>query len=189
LSLDARPGRLRIDVTELRLRPGTTRRVELTTNISDIAVGEVRVPDDAPITLDLTLEGIQGGIDVTGTVSAMWIGPCRRCLEDVEGQLRVDVHEIFAEDHVDGETYPVVKDSIDLREMTRDVVILALPLAPLCRDDCVGPAPGVFPLKSGNSPTDGGVEVDERPPDPRWAALDELRAQFEDNSDPPDTVG
>ena len=189
MTLDARPGRLRIDINDLRQHPGTTRRVELTTVIPDISVGEVRVPENAPITLDLLLEGIQGGIDVTGTVSVAWVGPCRRCLDEVEGELRVDVHEIFAEDHVDGETYPIARDTIDLRELTRDMVILGLPLAPLCGPDCVGPAPGDFPLESGNSPELDPDEIEDRPRDPRWAALDELRAQFEDNSDPPDEVG
>jgi uncharacterized protein len=189
LSLDARPGRLRIDVAELRQRPGTTRKVDLTTAIPDISVGEVRVPDDAPIVLDLMLEGIQGGIDVTGSVSTNWIGPCRRCLDEVEGDLQVSVHEVFAEDHVDGETYPLRRDSIDLREMTRDIVLLGLPLVPLCSPDCAGPSPDVFPLVGGNSPEAVDGDVVERPPDPRWAALDELRAQFGDNSDPPDQVG
>lgn len=189
MSLDARPGRLRIDVTELRQHPGATRPVELTTLIPDIAVGEVRVPDDAPITIDLMLEGIQGGIDVTGSVSTRWIGPCRRCLDEVEGDLHLSVHEIFADEHVDGETYPIVRDSIDLGEMARDIVLLGLPLVPLCRPDCAGPSPEQFPLVGGNSPEIGEGETTERPPDPRWAALDELRAQFEDNSDPPDEVG
>jgi uncharacterized protein len=189
LTVDARPGRLRIDVSELRQHPGTTHQVELTTAIPDISVGEVRVADGTPIVIDVVLEGIQGGVDVTGTVSTSWIGPCRRCLDEVEGDLQVSVHEIFAEDHVDGETYAIERDSIDLREMTRDVVLLGLPLVPLCRPDCAGPSPEEFPLVGGSSPEAGGDDVVERPPDPRWAALDELRAQFEDNSDPPDQVG
>jgi uncharacterized protein len=189
LTIDARPGRLRVDVTDLRLQPGATRKVELTTLIEDIAVGDVYVASDTPIHLDLVLEGIQGGIDVTGRVTTTWRGPCRRCLDDVEGDLVLDVHEIYAEDHVEGETYPVTKDSIDLGEMARDVLTLGLPLAPLCGPDCPGPAPGLFPLDSGDSTDADPSGLEERPRDPRWAALDELRSQFDEDSDRPGPIG
>ena len=37
---------------------------------------------------------------------------------------------------------------IDLEPMVRDAVLLALPLAPLCADDCPGPAPDAVPDRS-----------------------------------------
>ena len=67
--------------------------------------------------------------------------------------------------------------------------ILGLPLAPLCREDCLGPGPATFPLDLADPATGSDDEATERPRDPRWAALDELRAQFGDDSDPPDSVG
>jgi len=54
-------------------------------------------------------------------------------------------------------------------------VLLALPLAPLCTEDCRGPAPELFPTRvegEGEEP-----EEEEGPgpiSDPRWAALAEL---------------
>jgi uncharacterized protein len=52
-------------------------------------------------------------------------------------------------------------------------VLLHLPLAPLCREDCRGPAPDAFPAVVAG-------ELDDEPADgprgdPRWAALDVLR--------------
>ena len=68
----------------------------------------------------------------------------------------------------EGETWPLGDESIDLLPALREAMLLALPLAPLCRDDCEGPEPDRFPT---------GVAEDEpveRPADPRWAALDEF---------------
>ena len=42
---------------------------------------------------------------------------------------------------VDGETYPLEGDEIDLEQLVRDTVLLDLPAAPLCRDDCAGLCP------------------------------------------------
>ena len=61
--------------------------------------------------------------------------------------------------------------------MVRDAVLLALPLAPLCGDDCRGPAPEAFPT---------GVGDDDRPgplADPRWAALAELDFEPEESGE------
>ena len=88
-----------------------------------------------------------------------------------------EVREVFEPRPVEGETYPLADDTVDLEPMVRDAVLLALPLAPLCGDDCLGPAPDVFPaVVEGDGPVDDGDrEAAEPPADPRWAALDELR--------------
>ena len=72
-----------------------------------------------------------------------WQGTCRRCLEPVEGEAEASVKEIFERHPVEGETYLLDGESIDLEPLVRDAVLLALPLAPLCREDCPGPAPEV----------------------------------------------
>ena len=54
----------------------------------------------------------------------------------------------------------------------RDAVLLALPLAPLCRRRLPGPVPRVRvdPVDDGRRAADAAERAD-----PRWAALDELR--------------
>jgi uncharacterized protein len=50
--------------------------------------------------------------------------------------------------------------------VVREALALALPLAPVCREDCPGPDPEANPV----------VTDDEAPAgDPRWSALDALR--------------
>ena len=166
----ARPPLL-IGVTELRRRPGTQRDVHVVAPVEGLAVTTARVPDGADVEVDGLLEAIEGAITLRGTVRAPWVAECRRCLEDVAGEVDVEVAEVFEARPTPGETYPIDGDDIDLEPVVRDAVLLNLPLAPLCAEDCRGPAPEAFPALSA----DEALEDDAAPRDPRWAALDVLR--------------
>lgn len=169
-----------VGIADLRRSPGTRRRFTGSEPLGGLAISTASVPDGAPIDVDLELEALSDGLVATGTVSAPWEGECRRCLRTVEGRTEVDVREIFQDRPVEGETYPVGAELVDLEPMVRDAVLLALPLAPLCSSDCRGPAPESFPARLEGEPTpddaaDGG-DGDRPGPigDPRWAALAEL---------------
>ncbi len=134
------------------------------------------VPDGAEAICEVSLESFSGGVMVTGTVAAPWQGLCRRCAKPVDGMLRIAVRERFTEpsasygDPEDDEAYPIHDDVLDLGPMVRDAVVLELPLAPLCQEDCKGLCPHC------------GVDRNEEecqcetPRDPRWANLDVLRS-------------
>ena len=167
----ARPA-LRIGVLELRRRPGTQRDVHVETTFPGLHVTGAEVPDDAELVVDATLESIEGeAVTVTGTVVVPWRAECRRCLDEIAGEVTVPLREVFEVQPVDGETYPIEGDEVDLEPVVRDAALLHLPLAPLCRPDCAGPAPDQFPTTvEGDEPTPS-----EPARDPRWSALDELR--------------
>jgi uncharacterized protein len=164
---------LRIGVMELRRRPGTQRDVRVSTALPGLAITGARVPDDAELAVDATLESIDGAVTVRGTVEVPWTAECRRCLDEVTGLVTVDLHEVFEVTPVDGETYPIEGDEVDLEPVVRDAALLNLPLAALCRPDCAGPVPDVLPVVVA------GEEPEEPGRDPRWAALDVLRVDPE----------
>jgi uncharacterized protein len=168
---------LRIGVMELRRRPGTQREVQVAAPLPGLAITTAHVPDDADVVVDGTLEAIEGAVTLTGTVTAPWVGECRRCLDPVEGALEVVLSEVFEPHPVDGETYPIEGDEVDLEPVVRDGVLLHLPLAPLCRPDCPGPAPEAFPtMVEGEDGEVSDEDVSGEPArDPRWAGLDELK--------------
>jgi uncharacterized protein len=163
---------LRIGVLELRRRPGTQRDVHIATALPGLQITGARVPEGAELVLDATLESIEGAITVTGTVEVPWTAECRRCLEEIVGVAVVDVREVFEAQPIEGDTYPIDGDEVDLEPVVRDAALLHLPLAPLCREGCAGPAPAEFPARVEGD-DEGGETEPER--DPRWAALDELR--------------
>lgn len=166
---------LRIGVLELRRRPGTERDVTVSTPLPDLGITSARVPDGAEVVVDATLEAIEGGVTVSGTVTAPWEGECRRCLEPVTGTVEAPLSEVFEPHPTEGETYPLEGDEVDLEPVVRDAVLLGLPLAPLCREDCPGPAPDAFPTTVEGEGPEAEAGDEEPPRDPRWAALDELR--------------
>ena len=134
------------------------------------------VPRGAEAICEVTLESFSGGVMVTGTVAAPWTGLCRRCASPVGGMLRIPVRERFTEpgarygDPDDDDAYPVVDDELDLGPMVRDAVVLELPLAPLCREECRGLCP-----YCGCDRNEEACDC-EAPRDSRWANLDVLRS-------------
>ncbi len=166
---------LRVGVLELRRRPGTQRDVHIATSLPGLAITGARVTEGVDLVLDATLESIDGAVTVTGTLEVPWTAECRRCLEEVAGVAEVEVSEVFEVHPVEGETYPIEGDEVDLEPVVRDAALLHLPLAPLCREACAGPAPDDLPVAVAGTP-----EAEERAEpvrDPRWAALDELRLE------------
>jgi uncharacterized protein len=137
-----------------------------------------RVPAGATASCDVVLESFAGGVMVTGTVTSPWAGICRRCAAPVGGRLEVAVRERFVparaesgwEATADEEAYPIVDDELDLGPMVREALVLELPLAPLCRPDCLGLCP-VCGTDRNREPCSCVA-----PPDPRWAILGVLRA-------------
>lgn len=162
-----------VDVAAHLREPGVRHPLRREVELPGLAVSSASVPDSATVELDLVIEAIGSELVVEGRLRAPWQGECRRCLELVEGELDVPVREIFERRPHEGETYPLGDDVIDLEPMLRDLLVLALPLAPLCEQGCAGPAPDRFPALRPDEVADGD-EAGDPPRDPRWAALDDL---------------
>lgn len=164
----ARP--LLLGVADLLRRPGNQRDEQLEVVLDGLEVLGSKVLDGAPVTLDLRLQSVNEGIVVTGTIAAPWEGECRRCLRAVRGMTEGRVQEIFEEHPVEGETSKLDGDRIDLEPLARETVLLELPLAPLCQDDCAGLCPE---CGADRNSVDCGHTLE--PTDDRWAPLSELR--------------
>jgi len=169
-----------VHVARLRRSPGASwhevRRgpVEMAgpLSASGIDPGRSVVPLEADAECDVVLRPFSGGISAQGTVSAPWVGVCRRCTAPVSGELRIPVSERFSDVGTLGpedEMYPIEDDTIDLGPMVRDAIVLELPMAPLCREDCRGLCP-----QCGADRNEGECGC-VAPRDPRWANLDVLR--------------
>lgn len=155
-----------IDTVEIRGHTETGRELRRVVRIPEISAGEFAVIDGA-LDVTLTIDALTEQIEVHGVVSGRWRGPCRRCLDEIDGLLEVEIQEIFEPRPTEGETWPLTDDGIDLTPLLRETALLALPLAPLCGDGCEGPEPERFPT--------GALDEKAQPSaDPRWAVLDEL---------------
>jgi uncharacterized protein len=100
-------------------------------------------------------------------------GPCMRCLAFAEVELRVSAREFNDPDSPKTDELRsdyVADDHLDLSAWARDAIALELPAQILCRPDCAGLCP-----VCGKDLNAEPHEHTEREPDPRWAALGELR--------------
>jgi len=164
-----------VDIVELQRHTGTRRPVAAVLELADTDVGERSIVDGR-LDVDVVVEAVTEGISVTGTATGVSRGPCRRCLDDVDEHFVLEVQEIYERVPTDGETWPIEDERIDLTPMLRELALLSLPLAPLCREDCAGPDIERFPTGPVEEP-----DADAPPPkDDRWAVLDQLT--FDDES-------
>jgi len=134
----------------------------------------VGVPDGSDLVLDLRLESVSEGVLVSGTAQVELAGECARCLEPLTDELSVDVMQLFVypgheNEADDDEIGRLVDDYVDLEPLLRDAVVLALPLAPVCSDDCAGLCP-----ECGARLADVGPDHRHEVVDPRWASLRQL---------------
>jgi uncharacterized protein len=146
----------------------------------------VGVPAGADVRLRLRLESVMEGVLVTGDLDAPVVGSCARCLEPIEDTLHLDVQELYAYEgstteatSEEDEVRRIDGDFLDLEPLARDTVVLNLPLAPVCTEDCAGLC------------VDCGQRLDDLPADhahdvvdARWAALAEKFGGTESASSP-----
>ncbi|MBI1351677.1 MAG: DUF177 domain-containing protein [Actinomycetales bacterium] len=151
-----------------------------------LGVAMARVPEGTPIELDLRLESVLEGVLVSGTADMQVTAECSRCLDPFDWHEEVDLTELFRypatdakgavveEEDESEDPLPVIEDDlIDLDPTLRDAVVLTLPLAPLCSEDC----PGLCSV-CGARLADDPQHAHETS-DPRWAALTALLEQDE----------
>ena len=140
-----------------------------------LGVELIGVPTGADLDLDLRLESVMEGVLVSGTATVPLAGECGRCLEAVSDELVVDLQELYAypesgSAEVDDEDVARMEgDLLDLEPALRDAVVLALPLTPLCREDCSG-----LCAECGERLDDLPDDHGHGAADPRWAALQGL---------------
>jgi uncharacterized protein len=172
------------DTRELGRRPGSMKKLSRSVPApADLGVEVIGVPEGTTIELEMRLESVMEGVLVTGTARAPLKGECVRCLDPLERELDAEFQEMYSypeartgDETPDGdeeETYSLEGDLIDLEPVLRDAVVLALPMQPVCRDDC----PGLC--------SECGARLADDPDhhheaaDPRWAALQGFAASAE----------
>jgi len=175
-------GALVFDMRTLGRQAGSAKAQQLTVPApDDMRLELARVPVGADMQLDVRFEAVAEGVLVTGSVTAPLAGECARCLAPLASSVtarftelylytrdRHDKHDRFDENtEQDDEELHLDGDLLDLEPVLRDAVVLALPMSPLCREEC----PGLC-IECGVPLADAGPDHGhEDVPDPRWAAL------------------
>lgn len=163
-----------VNVVELLRWPGTSKDVAMSIAMDDFEFEDSRIID-VPVDVAVRLESFSNSVEARGTAVVTWAGECRRCLAPLEEKLTVDFDEIYERDPEDREAFTIVNDQINLLPMVRENILLAIPLGPLCREDC----PGFCP-HCGRDLSEGECNCDNTVTDARWSALDNLKGALPD---------
>ena len=158
-----------------------TRTVPAPENVRLELIG---VPVGADVALEVRFEAVSEGVLATGTVTAPLAGECARCLAPLTSTVTAGFQELYLyaderhdkhdrhdeHEEQDDEERHLHGDLLDLEPAFRDAVVLALPMSPLCRDDCLGLCVdcGAKLAEVGPDHTHG-TKVD-----PRWELLTKL---------------
>lgn len=159
-----------LDVRDLMGSPGAQRAVHLAEAVDGLSTELARVPSDRPIDADLLLQSVVEGILISGRLSGVLEGSCARCLRPIRRDFDAAVQEVFRPGAGgEEEEYPLADGELDLEPMIRDVVVLAMPFAPLCRPDCLG-----LCERCGGDRNLSECTCPAEVADPRWRVLGEL---------------
>ncbi|MCU0610814.1 MAG: DUF177 domain-containing protein [Candidatus Eisenbacteria bacterium] len=147
----------------------------------DLSDAEVRFP--TPGTARVDVEPVNEGFLLTGLLEIRVQLDCSRCLAPVMRDVSEGFRIVLSRDPAGGDTDDdwvfLAKDErlFDLAPIVRDLILVALPAKPLCSDSCMGLCP-----ECGSDRNRVQCRCTSIPVDPRWAALQSLRA----HEDPPE---
>jgi uncharacterized protein len=169
---------LTYSVADLLDRPGEYREFSVQPVLSGIGTALARL-QAKPIRGDLRAESVVEGVLVTGPLSGTMDLRCARCLRPFEGDVSLELLELFVrpghERPEDEDAYRVTGKEIHLEPMLRDAIALALPLNPLCREDCAG-----LCAQCGRDLNEGSCDCRTEEIDPRWAELASIKDKLTD---------
>ncbi len=142
--------------------------------------------------VDLQISRIDPALRVAGHVQASLVGACARCLSETHSQLDAALdmtlfpapadadeapgkNELALDSRTDDDDGTTSSgyfhgDSIDAGEILCELLLLELPMRPLCREDCAG----LCDL-CGQNLNDGPCQCVRDSVDPRWSGLKDIK--------------
>lgn len=167
-----------IDLAALREQPGRPLQWNLTGVVASLCKpGEDQDPVVAdPVRVSVKGTYLDGVYWLEGSVEGEALLQCSRCLDQFCYPFVAAFKDKYCESgHCATDEEPIKSgDCMDLDETVRETVLLALPMRPLCREDCQGLCP-----HCGKALNDGpcGCRPDDF--DPRWSKMAALRESGE----------
>ena len=163
------------DIGRLGLSSGEGRRLGLEVGVDDFDfAGQRYAVPGGFVSATLDVSHTTTGYSLRLRFDTALEGPCMRCLEGAGHEIGVDAREIDQPGGGEELDSPYFDDQqLDLRAWARDALALALPAQIVCSEDCLG----LCSVCGENLNLAGPGHGHEREPDPRWAALRELKLE------------
>ena len=143
-------------------------------------------PDSARLRAGVRLQRVQHDVYARGQVTGRVTLPCSRCAKDAPLEIDAPFELTFVPPESDGaasdeeevelqaqdlDVVPYDGEAVDLESTLREQILLAFPIAPLCREACQG-----LCARCGQDLNEGACACPPEPPaDDRWAALKNVK--------------
>jgi len=172
---------MQLDLTKIRQAQD---RFERTLDPSQVAMRDDAYRIVAPVHLAFDIHKDKDKFRLVGLVQSELELPCSRCTEPYrfrvdqpfdlrylpQSEASAEAETEVAEEDLETSFYR--DDQIDLNELVREQFYLALPMKPLCRDDCKGLCP-----QCGANLNTETCDCEHGWEDPRLAALKQFKSQ------------
>lgn len=130
-----------------------------------------------PVSVDLTVVKVDDTLDIRGTVHGSGVATCSRCAGEASIELDLSLRLIGKERPADEAELVVDSEDLvyhdgyclDLADAIRQILLVSVPMAPLCSEACRGLCP-----VCGTDLNTESCTCERKAKDPRWQALDEL---------------
>ncbi|GJM41210.1 MAG: hypothetical protein DHS20C20_14920 [Ardenticatenaceae bacterium] len=163
-----RPSRLRFNFGFfLEATLGTSRTIEL--NYPTIQAEELTL---TPLKGTFTATRTSEGVYLSGLLHSSLIGQCVRCLDEATVPLEIKLDDLFyypAHTAPEGENSIGEDGFVDLAPLVRELTVLATPIQPICRPECLG-----LCMECGQNLNEADCGCEATPIDPRLSALQQL---------------
>jgi uncharacterized protein len=168
-----------IDLSSVRIEPKTIKGIFETEEI-DLTGEDLELT--ASVKMVAEISKLATKTSLAGTINTSLTRDCTRCLEPVAGELEFQFETSFVDaDHEEPNTdievsvedldVSLIEDGmVDLADIAREQILLALPIQNFCKEDCRGLCP-----KCGANLNLIDCKCADDEIDPRWAALKGLK--------------
>lgn len=148
---------------------GSRKQLSLELEFHNLEFVNREIEIEKTIELELEIFNTSDSFVVEGNLKAELILSCSRCLQKYSSPIELDISEDVLKSEMEDE------EELYLNEIVVDNIILALPMKPLCSDNCKGICP-----ECGQDLNEGDCDCEVEAVDPRLAKLKDF---YNDNED------
>lgn len=160
---------MHIRLHELRNRGEQTLNFTVTVDLTDVS----QVVEETPVSVKASARFRNELYIIEGKISGAVTLACSRCLKPIQWPFDLDWREILSERPVEEDEeehiHYVTENEVDLTFFIREQLLLELPLAPVCAEDCRGFCP-----KCGVNLNETDCDCSHERIDPRLATLEQF---------------
>lgn len=164
----------KVNLHELPRRAGEMKSYHLEFPAPEpIGTAMLAIKTGESLVIDFKAEAVSDGVLISGRIVSRAEGECGRCLDELDEDVDQEFRELFLyesrksdNEEEDDELFAMDGDIADIEIPIRDAVVLAMPLNPLCKPDCLGLCSECGELLEKLGPDHSHEKVD-----PRWSGL------------------